>query len=305
MDDKEFLGTAPVGDDSTSGSALTSMTEIDGANGTYEIFSIGGTALVTTESWKLYVAKLPSGQMGLMKIAATVDLNHILETESRILRTLQQIATDLDAEAVGRGENPLNYGALFPTLLDSFVGEDGRFVMVLGYHPSINTYKQLFPLARVLDGQRIDLKTGTWVLGKLLKLLDFVHSLGFTVGMVDATNVLIEKDVHGVFVLDFSEANEDASKSECMAEVSAAAKMLWNAVGGGDNNPPHDAALLSAEHHTQYIDSLRRIMDGSTDGAGAEHSIIYAQADIFWPKKPIEGTDRFKRDFHQFVTYSL
>jgi hypothetical protein len=305
MDDKTVVGAIPVdGDGAKSGSMLTSMTEYEGTAGNYEIFSLGGSALVATDEWKLYVAKLPTGQLGLMKIAATPEHNSVLEREARILQTLQKIATDMDNEATERGEVPYFYGALLPLMLESFVSDDGRVVMFLGYHSTISTYKQLNPLVRVLDGQRIDLKTGTWLLGKLLKLLGFVHSAGFSVGLVDTSNVFIEKELHGVLVLDFSGASEDADAETCLAEVAVAAKMLWQAVGGGDENPPHDGELLSAEHYDEYVAFLRRISDGKTDGANAEHTAIYPMADRIWPKREV-APGIWKRDFHNFTTYAL
>lgn len=310
MSDKvETLAIVPV----TGTEDLEKMAEYEGTTGTYEIYGVktedGIGPLVETEIWRLFVAKNPSGQIGLMKVNCPDEdgSNYIaLEREVRILRTLQTIASQVDAET--EGPNKPFHGANLPVVLETIEPEDGKLVVFLGYHPTITTYRQLVPVSVALTDVRVDMQTGTWMFGKLLKTLSFIHNLGFTVGLLDATNTLIEKDVHGVLILDLTSASENPTEAEKLAEVAAAAGIVWNAVGGtGETEPPHDKEVMSSAAHAEFVSHLRRMMDAKTDGASAEHTMIYTPdvglADRTWPKVPISDGSGMKRPFHPFSTY--
>jgi hypothetical protein len=189
---------------------LVYMDTFHGSSGSFEIFGIPSTTdpvpLVQTGTYKLYVTSTPSGKDGLMKVSATPDAVDNLFTEMLLLRSLQAEADRLDDEARERGERPYYYGAQFPRVLESVRLNDTRCVFFLGYHPDIESYRQLIPLSLLTQHERVDLKSIQWILGKLLRLLAFVHSQGSAIGLTDASNVLLETDLHGVFVLDFSRA---------------------------------------------------------------------------------------------------
>jgi len=314
MDDTNAIIPVTAGElvVATTGSSptLVSMGSYDGTAGTYEIFGVKTDgepgALVESEDYKLFVAKLPSGQLGLMKINATPGAVALLEREARILNTMQNVATQLDSEAASPEEVPY-YGAMFPNVVETVIPSEDRFVMFLGYHPTITTYRQLVPVSVLAATQRVDLKSIQWMLGKLFKLEGFAHSLGFNIGLVHPSNELVETNVHGVFVLDFSNASEDATDEECRQEVADAAKIAWHAAGGNEtSDPPYDAGIMSKEGHSEYVAFLKRVMSGETEGANAEQAAIYEMADRIWPKE--EKTDEtgsvVKRPFHAFVPYA-
>lgn len=295
----------------TGTEGLEKMAEYEGASGVYEIFGVkteeGFNPLVETEIWRLFVAKTPSGQIGLMKVnRPDTDSYVALEKEVRVLRTLQSIASQIDTET--EGPNKPFHGANLPVVLETIEPEDGKLVVFLGYHPTITTYRQLVPVSVALTDVRVDMQTGTWMFGKLLKTLSFIHNLGFTVGLLDATNTLIEKDVHGVLILDLTAANEEPTEAEQLAEVAAAAGIVWNAVGGtNETEPPHDKEVMSRAAHAEFTSHLRRMMESKTDGAAAEHTMIYTPevglADRTWPKVAISDGSGMKRQFHDFITY--
>jgi hypothetical protein len=286
---------------------LVKMGTYKGVMGPYEIFGVGGERpLAETRVFRFYVAKLSSERVGLVKIATTPSWNGALRREAEILRTLQNAAIQVDSVAVREGRHPFNYGAQFPEVIEE-VDADGRLAMFLGYHPAIASYKQLFPLALALGDQRIDLKTSVWVLGKLLRLLDFIHRAGFSVGRVDASNVLIEKDLHGVVILDFSNAGENPNAAIRNAEVADAARMVWQATGGTEEvDPPHDAEIMGAAEHSEFVRYLQHIVRGETKGAGQEHATLYTLADGIWPleRKVERDEEVMKRPFHEWTTYS-
>lgn len=280
---------------------LVCVGTVEGSEGSYPVFTKDGSPLVLTEEWKLYAAQLP-GQMGFMKIACTPAQNGILEREVRVLQALQDKAEEIDTKA----DKPYNYGAFIPRVMESFVSGDGRTVVILGFHPSISSYKQFIPLPRVLTDRRTDLKTAVWLLGKPLKVLDFLHHLnGYLLGMVDGSNMLLETDQHGVLYLDLSHAEENPSEEEQGQEVAAATKIVWEAVGGHEDvDPPYDQEIMVESQHTEFVAFLKRVMEDPRS-AIEEHTALYELANRIWPPKPkTQGEVTVtKRDFHSFSTY--
>lgn len=294
-----------------SGVNLLSMGTYVGTAGTYEIFGVYDekakttNPLLQTKTYKVYVARFPSGQVGLMKINTPGNVE-VLKIEAEILKTLQLIATQLDEEFASRSEVTPNYGAFFPTVVETLTPDEGKFVMLLGYHPSITNYQQLIPLSVAIKGCRVDLQTVQWILGKSLKVLDFVHSLGYSVGLIDPSNILLETSAHGVFFLDFTQANETPSEEDCLFEVTRIAEICWWAAGGTSaQKPPYDNGIMTKEGYEKYIAFIARLCTGETTGARAEYEAIYPLADEVWPKVTITDgkVSKTKRPFHPWVTY--
>lgn len=276
----------------------------EGSAGMFEIYGVGDDAepLVTTDVWRLYVAALPSGQLGLMKIAATSEMNDVLNKEEGILQIVQQAASDADDEAEGQGKRPYYFGAQVPAVIESF-NAGGRHAMVLRFHPCIATYKQFTPLSLVVKDSRVDLQTSVWLLGKSLRLIDFLYRVcGIAIGHVGASNTLIETEQHGVFVPDFSSANDSAVLKDHLAEVALVTRMVWEAAGGTDSkDPPYDAGIMTVDQHAEFVEFLRRMIN-DPQIAAEEHEALYELANRIWPKVP--GADgNLKRPFHGFCTY--
>jgi hypothetical protein len=281
---------------------LESIKLIEGAEASYEIFGAKGKKpLIDTGFFRLYVAKLPTGQIGFMKISVTADNNSALETEAELLQRMRDLANEIDAPLPAQGK--FNYGAFFPMLVEQ-IDAGGRVALILGFDPSIGSYKQLNPIARALNGQRVDLKTGVWLLVKQLKVLDFIHrQMGIVLNRVSAGNLLIETAKHGVFYLDWSEASEGIEE-DFRDEVSSAAKIVWEVCGGADSSePPHDEDLMTRDQHYDYVALLRRMID-EPKTALEEYDALYELSDSIWPKVPNADGTGMKRQFHEWVTYT-
>lgn len=287
-------------------SALKHEFDYGGEKGTYEVFSISGKSLAETDAYKLVVAKNPAGQLALAMLATTADKNEAVDRQARVLTTLQSIADEIDNESEAAGDVPPHYGAFFPMALETFrTPDDERLGVFLGYSPAISTYKQLVPLSVATAESRVDLKTSAWILGKLMKLLDYVHNCGFTIGFVDGSNVLLETALHGVFVLDWTDADEDATVDSQLAEVAKAAKLVWTAAGGTDEaDPPYDESVMTKDQHGQFIEFLNSLMEG-TINARTAYEQAYPLYDTIWPKE--DKSDEYgtvnKRPFHNWVVY--
>lgn len=290
-------------------SRYVNMASYTGTKGTYEIFGIKTDAdpapLVETEVFRLYVAKTPTGQLGLMKVnrPENADSLSALKREVRVLSSLQQIATQIDNET--EGENKPFHGAFFPEVLEVLNPSDDKIVVFLGYHPTISTYRQMRPMSMLTATEQIDLQTGAWILGKMLKTLSFIHSLDFTVNRIDASNIMLETDVHGTFVLDFSFASEEPTDEDKRNDMIAMAQAVWNAAGGTEEFVPtlHEE-LMTPEQHTKFVMFLESLIAGKVDAKEA-HQQAYELFDTIWPRKRKSDEDGavLKRPFHEWITY--
>lgn len=286
------------------------MMEYNGLNGKYTIYGLksdshpNGMPIAQTDTGKLFVAQFPSGQFGYMKIARHSSQNKTILREAAILRDLQLEANLIDAGSESKGLTKPNYGAFFPKVIELFDAAD-RKVMFLGFHPSITSYQQFLPFSFILENQRIDLKTANWILGKFYKILGFVHEFGYSLGLILPSNILLETEIHGVFILDFSEAQKTIDPTVFAKEISRAAKIIWLASGGqGSQKPPHDPEIMSSENHFFYTTFLSDLINNPPDNANFVFEQLYQLADSIWPKVPKEdGTPGLKRQFHHFCTY--
>lgn len=300
-------GIVPApGDLATMAPSLRHEFDYPGKTGIFQVYSVNGHPLVTTATYKLVIAKSPSGQLGLAMLAATAENNSAVDRQARVLKTVQTIASVEDASAKSREMTPPFYGAMVPVVLETFTTEEGRLGVFMGYHEVISSYKQLIPLSVATATQRVDLKSAAWMMGKLLKLLGFVHALDFTIGFIDGSNIFIETAQHGVFVLDFTNANEEPTEAEQQQEVMAGIRAIWMAAGGTETaDPPHDSGIMTAEQHAQFVSFMRELMAGKTE-ANQAHDEAYVMYNSIWPPKP--KTDEWGhapavRDFHLYVTY--
>jgi len=300
------LPTVPSTDTS-----LTEMGTYEGSAGPIKLFGFDGKPLAETPDWKLYAAKIESlkGQMALMKISSTIEGNAVLNWEEYVLIVMQLMADDIDAGTHDTEVTP-KHGVFFPRIHEKIDTDDGRVALVLSFHPSILSYRELKPLSAIPSDKRIDLKTSMWILGKSLKLATFFHEAGVSIGNVGADNVFITQDnleVHGVFYFDFSYAEMDPDPAIFVKEISEMAKTVWFACGGTETTePPLDADIMNPEQHQEYVANLKRMMDGTdVSGARVEMDHLYEINDRIWPKEPIKDGPNsrgqtMKRQFHYF-----
>jgi len=307
---KLILALAPLVPQKNILSSLIKMIEYDGLNGKYIVSGLksdtisSGAPIAQTSNSKLYVAQLPSGQFGFMKIALETDYNDCIVRESSILRELQLIAREIDNDCQIKGLKKPNYGAFFPKVLETFDAGPKK-AMFLGFDENIESYQQFSPLSSLTVDQRIDLQTGHWILGKLLKVLAFIHNCHYSFGLINSSNILLETNLHGVFLLDFSATTDDLNSATMSKEISAATKVNWFAAGGNNFiQPPHDSSIMSLEDHDIYLSFLSELIKGTDNNTDTVIDKLYQLSDNIWPKVPKEnGAPGLKRQFHQFCTY--
>jgi len=224
----------------------------------------------------------------------------------RILRELKRHAVDLEAKYDQVKEDPkdlLNYDLQFPDVLDSFVleAQGGRRINILGFR-AVERMASLVPVIGITRREylRVDLRSSVWMMGKLLKLLTFTHSLGCTAGKLNGNNLLIEPDLHHIVVFDWSHAafdEEGVSRDSSRAEIQQAARSVITALGADLHTGTFiddGAATNGGDVFDPYTTHLWHLATGGQWSASRAHAEFYAVVDQLW-----------KREFYPFTTLPL
>ena len=288
---------------------LVPIRSYDGLEGKYQILGIPSDGspkpLVDHSGYRLYVVSQPSGRVGLMKIAASVSDNELIQYEWKVLSDLSEQAKILDQEAISFENKPPFYGTIFPNPIEIFTA-DKRKGFFFGFNQEISRFEQLSPLSILLKNQRVDLQTCVWILGKLLKLLVFIHENGYANRFINPSNILVETKLHGVFCLDWSHSCQPnrCTPADQQEDIHSTARLIWKIAGGNETNPPvYDPDILTPEQYNEFVDFLHHMRSG-IESARYFHTQIYQMADRFWSRESLPG-GRSKRQFHTFSTFNL
>ena len=231
--------------------------------------------------------------------------NGILDRGSFVLRELAVKAVKLEEDYANHRRYPeerLNYQFGFPEVVDSFVLKEqgGRRINILAFpclearSPILNV-STLVPLHNILhkDNKRVDLRTSAWIMGKILKLLAFVHDHGVELGGMDLTTILIQPDEHFVILFDWERARthpEVVPLDQTRQEIMDAAKTVIILLGGdrATRTFPEDVSTVEGfEPYTQYLLSL---------AAGSQANALIAHGEFYQLLKRMGW-----RGFHPFT----
>ena len=235
------------------------MVRIANGEHSYEV----GRAVASTATYRLYLAQeWPSGEWRLLQIAATPEDSGGLDRAAFLLRRFADSGTQLDAEyeKLHSGKH-LHYERLHPGLVASFLSpEQGdRRINILAL-AAVPDLRQVIPLSslRRKDRQRVDPETSAWIMGRLLKLLTFVHAEGVANRAMTPNNILLDPEQHFAVTLDWSIARifpGVVPTDHVKSDIKSAAKAVFYALGGSSSN-----ATWPHEGHEPYIDLLRQLM---------------------------------------------
>jgi len=250
-----------------------------------------GEKVAESKQYRLYLCSQDqTNRECLLQIATTIEQNGDLDRAAFILKELKRRADELEAEYARVKTDPkdtLNYDLGFPELVDGFICPDqgGRRVNILAFR-NVEKVSKMVPLINVTakDGLRVDLRTSAWIMGKLLKLLVFVHSEGISTGMMSSGNILIEPDQHYVLIFDWSAAQTqaDVPKETQRREISQAAQAVIVVLGGNleTETIPDDGD----EGYGRYADFLLQLARQGASDAARAHAEFYQLIDELWPR---------------------
>jgi len=196
------------------------------------------------ENYRLYICKdVKTDKSCLLQIAAEPEKNGGLDRAAFVLKELKQTSDSYEKDYVKSfPDKKLNYDRLFPTVVDSFVSSEQREsrINILALK-DINDINQLVPLSslKAKDYLRISLETSAWIMGRLLKLISFIHPQGISFRQFDGSNIIIEPKEHFLIVFDWSHVlihPNDIPLQNRYQDISNAAKAIFLAIGGDTNS---------------------------------------------------------------------
>ncbi len=268
---------------------------LDGTAGTYDV-----TAMVASApAYRLYMANDGDGlakRSYLLQVAATKADNGGLDRGAFLLDRFKESADAYDAEYAKTHERKrLHHDRLYPALVESFVSHEqgGRRVNVLSL-TDVDDILRVLPLANVVrkDRLRIDPETSAWIMGRLLKLLNFTHGEGVLNQALSARNVLLDPEQHYAVTLDWSAARifPGVVPAEfAVTDIAGAASAAFEAIGGdvATETWPYDG-------HEPYVSLLRQFMRGCESDASNAHDVFYELVRA-----------EYGNQFHPFTTLPL
>lgn len=269
---------------------------VNGRTGTtYDVWM----QVAETPRYRLYKAGM-EGVVGdlLLQVAATLEHNGSLDRAAYILKKLEGHAEALEEKYAEVKDDPkhfLNYQLCFPELVDTFVPADqgDRRVNILRFR-GIEKVGAVVPLSTLVerDRLRVDMRTSVWIMGKLLKILVFLHDVQVSMGDATLGNILIEPDQHYVILFNWADAQvmqEGLGREQANEEVMAMARNVIEVLGGSlDEGIPGDG---SPEHRAYELILLELAKSGWGSAARA-HKEFYKAVDSIWP-----------RGFYRFTTF--
>lgn len=251
-------------------------------------------------TYRLYICRDDDERELLLQIASEAGNNGKLERVAFILNDLMETAGRYEEMyATMYSGKQLGYGHLLPEVVDSFIcDEQGkRRVNILALYKA-DRLNKVVPLSNItaLDMRRVDLPSSAWILGRLLKLLVFVHGEGIAIRGISGNNILIQPEHHTVAVLDWTSAlmfqvQEEVAKVEFTADITSAAQAVFVAIGGDPETGSYPYDADDAEEYVQYLRQL--CADSVTDTQDVHHTFY----DV------VNGLYGFS--FREFRTYPL
>ena len=270
-----------------------------GASGTYRV----GNLLATTSAFRVYLAQEVGGQYCLLQVAASIEANGGLDRAAFLLQRFEATADVFDVEYAKTHERKhLHYDRLYPAVIESFVSpqQGGRRINVLAL-TDVDDIFRVVPLSnlRMKDRLRIDPETSAWIMGRLLKLLAFVHGEGVAHGSLVAKNVVLDPKNHFAITLDWSHARMFPSQVPgdiAALDIADAATAVFASIGGNTTT-----GTWPYEGHEAYTNLLLRLMFMRTSKVSTRPGGAERVMDQFYELVRSE----YGRVFHPFTTLPL
>lgn len=281
-------------------------------NNEYEI----GPKVAEAENFRLYLCNHRSiepekeNRQCLLQIASDIGHNGDLQRTASLLLRLKRHSDLLEEEYGKIKPDPrifLNYQLGFPALIDSFTDEEqgNRQINILAFR-NVEQIADMAPLVNIteVDNERIDRRTSAWIMGKLLKLLGFIHNQGLSVNM-SGDNILIDAKQHYVVIFDWTQTQvfEDGRVPFDIQrrDIAQTASAVISAMGGDAKTGffPEDNNDFDEKVYLEYLVGLAhekvRLVDGDDVFADIMVSDFYTIVDRTWPRgfypyatKPLE-----------------
>lgn len=237
-----------------------------------------------------------TGNYYFLVIANTIADNPVIDDLSAILEKLRDLVSYHNQVYRESGRilpkpEGLGFDHLFPIVIDQFTcSEQGnRRVLVLDY--SFADLGQAIVACQLPEQDvRVDLRTSSWILARLLKLIGFINLHQMTIP-VSLESILIVRKTHRLMWLDWTPlvVHDDklSTPLKCLGLKQAASAVL-SLIGANFVSQDWRYEFFSAdeqqcEGEKKYFQLLIKLYAGGYDNAVATH---HALNDVFyeiWP----------------------
>jgi serine/threonine protein kinase len=205
--------------------------------------------------------------LATIKLSSAPAAASLYSREAQVLRELQT----LDADGVGA-----YYSSLIPEVVSQGVveGKDGKQALVLrhqsGFWGSLTALNERF-------APGLDPRHAVWIWRRILEVLNFIHSHGWSHGNLQPDHALINPPEHGVRLIGWSSAKNVAGENDKAADLRRGALMVQVLLcgGSGSGNLPNSVPPGLAQLVT------RTIMDEGfcrRQGAAGLDTLLQAEA---------------------------
>lgn len=267
---------------------------ITGKSGNYEIVRQLGKG----SSLNYHICRNEADEWQVLAIASTAEQNAVIDRTGYLLGRLNESSEECEkefAEQTHSGRR-IHYDWLFPLVVDEFtLHEQGeRRVNILSF-PEVDLRKA-FALEQLIEKkQRVDLKTSAWIMGRLLKLLGFLHESNVLTPVL-ISNFLLEPENHRLLMLNWADAvigDVPTPAQQCFT-IKQAAECVLLLLGAKYNDGAWHYGYELEGDEGHYIQCLQSFHGGSYTDAFQAHTAFYDTVDSLWGRK-----------YHPFTIYAI
>lgn len=246
----------------------------------HELEYVIGKKLAQVHGVDFFLVKNSQGQKRILgqSRGELLGLRHI-DNNYAVLKALEQ--EDSDIKSFLDDGKEYHYDWLFPRVETMFAAKTSAVsnfpikVLVLEYLDT-DPAEFIFLADLLKSGRKIDERTSAWIMGRLLKLMQFLEISDSMTLRFSSDNLLIQPDEHRLTFLDFAEAVELCSDEKMKrTSLSDSAKFILD---------------ITQAETAEYIAFLEKLIGEDKLSAEKVHADFYALVH-----------EKFGRSFHPFT----
>lgn len=233
--------------------------------------------------YRLYRASLPnSNGVVFARVANQPFDNAVINREAELLRYLNDTSESIEAiyHQQSQSEHKIHYDWLFPQLNDSFISDDtqlNRQINLLSLRDA--DLDQFIALAKLRPSCMIDAKTAAWIMGRFLKLQNFLEDVCKNVTYrFEPNQIILAPADHRLVCLDCGTQDIDSALVDATelttTNIQRAAKYMldWLQQDGTDGEET-------------FAELLASFADTGRTSAESAHQELYSTIHSLWGRK--------------------
>lgn len=204
-----------------------------------------------------------------IKLARDAAGDAMLAREAAVLQALQALSVAGAAYFTRRLPQPLGLG------VTQGLGDGARQALVLR-HPT-GFWGSLQEVQQAHSPQGIDARHAVWLWRRMLEVLAFVHGAGWTHRALMPAHALVHPRDHGVLLIGWSQARQDASGGAIGRDLMASARSVRALLSEGATPAPLAALLRECSDDAIACERL--------GAQGIEQALSAASREAFGPSR--------------------